>query len=989
MEFATGAIGAVLPKLGELLKEEYDLHNSVKEGIKFLKAELEYMQPALKKVSNVPRDQLDEQVKIWAKDVRELSYNIEDIIDTFMLQVDALEPPNNNIFTWLINKCHKLSQLMIHHKIGNDIKSVESQVKKVTERYNRYRIDSIDAKPPIFIDPRILGLYEKVTNLVGVDKTCEDLIRMLSVGSDASKMLKIKPTDIKNVLKHILIGLDKHKYMELDASQLSESYLTDEVREYLDNKRYLIVIDDVWEIFTWKRINCALVDSNCGSKVITTTRISEVAKEVGDVYRMKPLSSDNSKRLFNNRIFGIGSNGPTNNQSVEATEKILKKCNGMPLSIVTMASLLVNKPVEDWIEVYDSIGFGPTGQNQEVENMRKILSFSYYELPSYLKTCLLYLSIYPEDHRIMKKPLIWKWIAEGFVQEEQQTWLFEVGERYFTELINRSMIQPIEMYGRVFACRIHDMVLDLIRILATEENFVKILDRLYDVHSSSSQSSTARRVAWHKSLNQDKMDNLTTGMAQLRSLNAIECPISMIPPLVGFEVLHVLALESCDVITGYHLKHIGKLQRLRYLGLRDTRVTELPSEIGDLMHLQVLDVRRTSLNALPATVGKLRRLIRLCIDGDIPCGVGVLTSLQDLRLGKVSDDSYPNIAVDLCKLTDLRKLTIRSLQLDEGSLMTLVECLCTLRKLQSIKIAGGSWKVFNGWEGWEPPRQLCKFNTYGFCLPRQPTWVDSVRIPHLSHLNLHLLAVEQRDLDALAMMPELRVLEVSTKLSISWTIAGGGLFPSLRCFSTDIEIMFLQGAMPMLTNIDFWASGDDSANDIGLGYLPQLNDVFIYLVQSDLTARQVKEAMAVWKRVINSHPNRPFIEVQIDNEVYNILEVDEDDGDDEEISDPEEDDINDDDEEEQNSDPEETDRNDGEEEISATDQKPTRQRGGGYLEPIRSALSFLDAFSGRRIISEKLFGGTLHIGFIYEEEEDQYPPADLSARTEPAVRWIG
>lgn len=94
--------------------------------------------------------------------------------------------------------------------------------------------------------------------------------------------------------------------------------------------------------------------------------------------------------------------------------------------------------------------------------------------------------------------------------------------------------------------------------------------------------------------------------------------------------------------------------------------------------------------------------------------------------------------------------------------------------------------------------------------------------------------------------------------------------------------------------------------------------------------------------------------------------------------------------------------------------QPRRQRGGGYLEPIRSALSFLDAFrytrrkvtphvifkfdillcklflptvmnSGRRRISEKFFGGTLHIGFIYEEEEDQSPPADLSVRTEPAV----
>ncbi|KAL6843116.1 hypothetical protein ACP4OV_026829 [Aristida adscensionis] len=81
MEFAVGALGTLLPKLAQLLRDEYNLQKGVGQDVEFLVRELEATHAALHTVGQVPREQLNELVRIWARDVRELYYDIEDVVN--------------------------------------------------------------------------------------------------------------------------------------------------------------------------------------------------------------------------------------------------------------------------------------------------------------------------------------------------------------------------------------------------------------------------------------------------------------------------------------------------------------------------------------------------------------------------------------------------------------------------------------------------------------------------------------------------------------------------------------------------------------------------------------------------------------------------------------------------------------------------------------------------------------------------------------------
>jgi len=333
MDIAMRAIGPLLLKLGELLVGEFTLEKRMRKGIESLLTELTLMHAALRTVAKVPPDQLDEGVRIWAGNVKELSYQMEDIVDAFMVSVECRAEPANPK-----NKVKKLLKKTIRlfkkgrdlHQLSDALDEAVGQAKHLAELRQRYEQETRDTANGASADPRMMALYTDVTELVGIEEARDKLINMLTKGDDWSEQLvntvsvvgfgglgkttlaktaydKIKVQfdcgafvsvsqnpDMKKVFKNILYGLNKDKYENIHNAKWEEQHLIDELIEFLTNKRFLIVIDDIWDEKAWKLIKCAFSKKSPGSRLITTTRIISVSQACcsspDDIYRMEPLS---------------------------------------------------------------------------------------------------------------------------------------------------------------------------------------------------------------------------------------------------------------------------------------------------------------------------------------------------------------------------------------------------------------------------------------------------------------------------------------------------------------------------------------------------------------------------------------------------------------------------------------------------------------------------------------------------------------------------
>ncbi|XP_062201072.1 disease resistance protein RGA5-like [Phragmites australis] len=924
MELATAALGSLLPKLGTLLTDEYKLQKELRGEIKFLQAEMESMQAALKQVSELPAHQIRDLDKIWARDLKELSYDIEDSVDTFMVRIDAPVDAKQHSFRRFFDRTiGLLTKAKTRRHIADDIKDIKRRLHEVAARRERYKFEDIAAKPDTstVIDPRVPALFEEAAKLVGTDGPAEKISNLLTQGTDVQKQklmvvsivgvgglgkttvanlvyerlrgqfkcqafvsVSLKP-NMKQILSSILRQVSKDKCT--NAGEKEPSDLIKSIREFLNDKRYFIVIDDVWNDEAWKFIKSALIDNNLGSKVIVTTRnvgVANLCSVDGAKYELDPLSDADSKRLLCKRIFneveGIHS------ELEEVAKKILKKCGGVPLAIITIASMLASLPNQtkyEWYHVYNSMGSG-LENDKTPENMRGILSLSYNDLPYYLKPCLLYLSMFPEDFVIPRDVLVQMWAAEGFIIEEKGRNLYEIGGRYFTELVNRSMIQPvgIDDFGSATACRVHDMILDLIISLSAQENFVIISEGPQLI----SPKCTIRRLSLQDSQvdsnEEDSKEEQVTqptnvNMSHVRSLIAFnDDAFQRWPPLSRFSVLRVLYLAHFpwwDIDP----KHLGSLHHLRYLGLGNVLEAEVLEEIGNLQLLKTLDLQDAYVKELPASITRLRQLENLIINDrpKLPDGIGNLMSLQEL--GWLDVELSPNTLAELGNLTQLRVLTISGLTFNESYVKTFLQSLSNLHNIRTLVLIHSLRLDLDCMsDQWRCPAHLQNIEiNSNASLSRLPRWFST--LSELSCLSITVEVLRQDDLQLLGALPVLRFLKLELQgpdgiMTEERLVIGiDEPFRSLAEFNfinqTRWWLEFGQGVMPRLQRLElyFWVR---KREDIGLENLTSLKHVTARVDCRCARIREVEDVETKIRDVIEIHPNHPTLELSRDRTFF-------------------------------------------------------------------------------------------------------------------------
>ncbi|KAM3302867.1 putative disease resistance RPP13-like protein 1 [Capsicum chacoense] len=431
--------------------------------------------------------------------------------------------------------------------------------------------------------------------------------------------------------------ITKGLLQEIGSLQVDDNLnqLQVKLKESLKGKRFLIVLDDIWNenYNEWNDLWNVFVQGGIGSKIIVTTRKESVALMMGsEQISMDTLSIDDSWSLFKRHAFE--NMNPIGHPEIEEVGKqIAAKCKGLPLALKTLAGMLRSKSeVEGWRRILKS-------EIWELPNndILPALMLSYNELPPHLKPCFSYCAIFPKDYPFRKEQVIHLWIANGLVPQEK---INDLGNEYFLELISRSLFErfPNPSQGNTEDFLMHDLVNDLAQVASS-----KLCVRLEECQGSHMlEQSLHMSYSVAEGGNFEKLEPLSKS-EQLRTLLPIKIQY-LYRPRLSKRVLHnilprltslrALSLSYYEIVELPDALFI-KLKLLRFLDLSWTEIKKLPDSICALYNLETLLLSYcTDLEELPLQMEKLINLRYLDIRDTsrlkMPLHLSKLKSLQVL-----------------------------------------------------------------------------------------------------------------------------------------------------------------------------------------------------------------------------------------------------------------------------------------------------------------------------------------------------------------------
>ncbi|KAL4352839.1 hypothetical protein GQ457_06G016650 [Hibiscus cannabinus] len=659
------------------------------------------------------------QLRVWLQRLRDACYDTEDVLDEF--EVEALRKQDrkeinfgkkvgyflssSNPLAFRVNMAQKIKELQ---QTFRDIAELKNNF-HLTEKHDCPRHDRcFDRETHSFVQaPEVIGRDDEKQKIVKMltqadPAGVEDIPVLVIVGIGGlgkTTLAKLVFNDI-TVYDHFELKLWVCVSEDFDLQQLMLKVVKAEkggdgdlgsmnlqqsmtaLQDCLNGKKYLIVLDDVWneDNRKWVELKQLLSGGAPGSKIVVTTRSNKVAKITGTLspHKLKALPYYKSLSLFLKFAFKKGEEKQYPNL-VGIGEQIVKKCKGVPLLLKTLGSMLFSKTSEqEWKLVKNSETWKLMEKDDEVVY---VLKLSYDQLSPRLKQCFAYCSLFPKDYEFIEFRLISFWMAHGLLESSDENENpFEIGRQYLNDLLSRSLIEDFSVAFLYGIFKMHDLALLVAKnecclVNSFKQSIAPSIRHVCLINSDSSDQSASAFLNKLGHVRTLRFPYMRKGVTSNKSLDE-NC--------LRFQRLRVLDLfgSTFEVLPEW----IGNLKHLRYLNLCDCRhIKRLPNSICELQNLLSLDFAGCDqIEELPKGMRNMTSLIFLSLttkQRDLNgYGLEHLKSLQFLIIWGCENLEY--LFEGIHKLTSLHTLGVASCK----NLVSLPHGLNNLTSLQTLVI---------------------------------------------------------------------------------------------------------------------------------------------------------------------------------------------------------------------------------------------------------------------------------------------------------------